>query len=88
MARMNLTDCVNDVAPKHPPCFLNQIHWLEYLKSAASCQNHKGEQKVILLVDGNVTFNKQLDFCQDCESREHQKMRGTCKPNHLTEGEA
>ena len=52
MARINLNDAVADLHPAPPPCFLNRLEWVEYLKSAAAVQNHKGEPRVILVVDG------------------------------------
>ena len=84
--RLNLSDAVMDLAPTAPPCFLNRPQWLEYLKSAAAAQCHCGEPKVIIVIKDEPAFNKDFDFCVDCESREHRefmKMRGSCQPECL-----
>jgi len=85
--RINLTDAVMDCQPQHPPCFLNQYTWVEYLKSAAASQNHAGEQKVILVVSGNPQFNMNFNFCEDCTSKLQDDMKSTkrCEPNYLLE---
>jgi hypothetical protein len=86
MSRLNLKDAIDDLAPPPPPCFLNNVHWIEYLYSAAATQNNRGEQKIILIVDGEPRINHAFNFCEDCESKEHkehQKMMGLCRPDHL-----
>lgn len=85
--RLNLSDAVQDLAPAAPLCFLNRPQWLEYLKSAAAAQCHCGEPKVIIIVNEEPVFNKEFDFCLDCESSEHRefmRMRGMCRPDWLT----
>lgn len=83
--RLNLSDAVDDLAPPPPPCFLNRASWKEYLKSGAAVQNHKGEPKVILLVDGSPAFNHALDFCSDCSTSQRASMvkQSRCDPAHL-----
>lgn len=84
--RINLKDAVDDLAPEPPPCFLNKVHWIEYLHSVAAAQNNRGEQKIILIVDGEPVINRNFNFCEDCESKEHrefQKMHGTCIPDWM-----
>lgn len=83
--RLNLSDAVDDLAPAPPPCFTNRIEWLEYLRSAAACQNHKGEPKVIFMVNGEASFNKGFTFCVDCTQVKSYAMseKGLCNPDHL-----
>lgn len=85
MARLNLTDCINDLHPPPPICFYNKSHWIEYLQSAAASQYHKGEQKVIILVNSEPAFNYEFDFCEDCtdEAKTRMKKDGRCNPDAL-----
>jgi hypothetical protein len=82
-----LNDAVIDLAPlTPPPCFPNRQAWLEYLKSAAAAQNHKGENKVILTHKGRThEFNYAYDFCQDCDTHYKRLMQSqmSCRPNFL-----
>jgi hypothetical protein len=83
--RLNLNDAVADLYPAPPPCFHSRAIWMEYLQSAAAVQNHKGEPKVILLVNGEPKFNLEFDFCLDCEDEKGVEMacKGRCKPDYL-----
>ena len=85
MARINLNDAVADLHPAPPPCFLNRLEWVEYLKSAAAVQNHKGEPRVILVVKGEPAFNLGFDYCCDCtQIKSFEMMRvDRCKPGFL-----
>lgn len=86
--RLNLTDAVNDLAPPPPPCFLNRLHWMEYLQSAATAQNSRNEPKVILISPAREPyFNLDYPFCADCTQVKSTEMmaKGRCNPNHLTE---
>lgn len=90
MQRHNLSDAVDDLAPTHPPCYLNRLAWVEYLKSAAAAQNQRDEPKVFLIQEGEPVFNHQFPFCVDCTEQNKAAMDrlGRCKPNHLTEMES
>lgn len=83
--RLNLDDAVDDLAPPPPACFLNRMSWREFLKSAASVQNHKGEPRVIKIVDGNPEFDLSLNYCADCTQIKSVEMmaKGRCDPDHL-----
>ena len=83
--RINLRDAVDDLAPAPPSCFLNKLHWIEYLYSAAASQNNRGEQKIILIVDESPTINKDYDFCEDCTAHHRRAMLkvGQCAPDWL-----
>lgn len=83
--RINLADAVQDLAPAPPPCFLNRTAWLEYLKSAAAAQNHKGEPRVIAIVNGEPAFDMALNYCADCTEKKSVEMmgKGRCDPDHL-----
>lgn len=85
LARMNLSDAVDDLAPPPPPCFENRMLWRDYLKSAATAQYSKGEQRVILLVNDEPQFNTGFNFCRDCDSdtRASKQRAGRCNPRHL-----
>lgn len=86
--RLNLSDAVDDLAPPPPPCFLNRMVWIEYLKSAAAAQNSRHEPKVILVTqDDKAVFNKEFPFCIDCTQIKSVKMMeaNKCNPNHLAE---
>lgn len=85
--RLNLADAVDDLAPPKPPCWPDRTAWLEFLKSAAAVQNHRGEQKVIVMRDGDPEFNTGYDFCCDCLVSRARQMEaaGRCNPNHLKE---
>lgn len=85
--RLNLDDAVDDLAPSPPPCFENRYIWRDYLKSAASIQYQKGEQRVILVSAGSLpTFNRAFNFCLDCDSRTaaRKQEQGLCHPDHMT----
>jgi hypothetical protein len=85
--RLNLSDAVEDLAPQPPPCFINRIHWVEYLKSAAAAQNSQHEPKVIHITkEGEPAFNLDFPFCADCTQIKSTEMlaKGRCKPEHLT----
>lgn len=83
--RLNLADAVEDLAPAPPPCFLNHLSWREYLKSAAAAQNHKGEPRVIVIVNGNPEFDLTMNYCLDCTEKKSVEMmaKGRCDPDHL-----
>lgn len=84
--RLNLTDAVNDLAPPAPPCMPGQVHWVEYLTSAAAAQSGRNEPKVILYdADGNPRFNSLFPLCVDCYGRRRDQMRaqGRCNPDYL-----
>lgn len=84
--RINLSDAVDDLAPPPPPCFLNRMAWMEYLKSAAAAQNQKDEPRVFLYgPDGDVRFNFDFPFCADCTQVKSLEMdkQGKCKPDFL-----
>ncbi|XVJ69933.1 MAG: hypothetical protein HEQ39_09940 [Rhizobacter sp.] len=86
MTRINLSDAVDDMAPAHPPCYLNRLAWVEYLKSAAAAQNQRDEPKVFLIASGEPVFNHQFPFCVDCteQNRADMERMERCNPNHLT----
>ena len=83
--RTNLNDAVDDLAPACPPCFLNKMHWIGYLKSAAAAQNQKDEPKIILFVQGEPVINTDFDFCADCTSATRDAMlaQKRCKPDWM-----
>ena len=83
--RLNLSDAVHDLAPTAPLCFCNRATWLEYLKSAAASQNHAGEPKVILVINGEPSFNRDFNFCEDCTQIKSVEMIGKsrCDPLFL-----
>lgn len=83
--RLNLKDAVADLCPAPPPCFRNHLDWREYLQSAAAVQNNHGEQKVILIVNGEAAFNFAYNLCEDCNQIKSLEMyqKGKCSPNHL-----
>ena len=85
--RLNLADAVRDLAPPPPPCFHNRFAWMEFLTSAAECQNNSKStrRKVILIAEDQPTFNRSLDFCADCNQQHSlQMMRdGKCQPDYL-----
>lgn len=87
--RLNLSDAVDDLAPlEPPPCFHNRESWLQYLKSAAATQNHRANQKVIMVdEDRRPRFNERLNYCADCTQAKSLEMlnRGRCDPYHLSE---
>lgn len=85
MSRCNLRDAVSDLAPPSPMCFLNRTQWREYLASAAAAQNVRGEPKVIIIVNGEPTFNFDYPFCADCTQMKSYEMnkKGMCDPNFL-----
>jgi hypothetical protein len=85
-ARLNLSDAVDDLAPlQPPPCFHNRSLWIQYLRSAASAQNQRGEPKVILIHDGVATFNWDFPFCADCTQIKSLDMmrKERCQPEYL-----
>ena len=83
--RINLKDAVDDLAPPPPSCFFNKVQWVEYLKSAAAVQNHKGEPRVIIMENGTPAFNRELNFCVDCYQQKSVEMmaKGRCNPDDL-----
>lgn len=83
--RINLKDAVDDLAPAPPPCFLNKVHWIEYLHSAAASQNNRGEQKIILVTEAGPLINVAYDFCEDCTDDTMQRMHKAdrCKPDWM-----
>lgn len=87
--RLNLSDAVDDLAPiDPPPCFYNRESWKLYLKSAAASQNHRSNQKVILVDEaGNPRFNERLNYCADCTQAKSMEMLalGRCDPFHLSD---
>ena len=84
--RINLKDAVDDLAPAPPLCFLNKVHWIEYLYSAAASQNNRGEQKIILIVEGEPVINKAYDFCEDCTAHHRRAMVkvNQCHPDWMS----
>lgn len=86
--RLNLSDAVDDLAPPKPPCWPDRTAWLEFLKSAAAVQNHRGEQTVIAIVDGQPTFNIFYNYCADCLAPRARAMEiaNKCNPRYLLEG--
>lgn len=85
MARLNLSDCINDLHPPHPPCFKNRLLWVEYLQAAAACQNNKAEPKIIVIIDGEPRINADFPFCADCTQIKSVEMdlAGRCDPLFL-----
>lgn len=85
MPRLNLSDCIDDLAPAPPPCFLNRIEWIEYLKSCAASQNDGESQKIILMKAGEPRINYEYDICADCTQIHSLAMTkvGKCNPNAL-----
>ena len=83
---INLSDAVDDLAPAPPPCFLNKMHWIGYLKSAAAAQNQKDEPKIILVSNGEPAINRAFDFCADCTTDTRLKMQGAkrCNPDWMS----
>lgn len=83
--RTNLSDAVEDLAPGPPPCFHNRAEWIQYLKSAAAVQYHKGEQKVIFARRVEASFNYEFDYCEDCHSARQAQMvrKGLCHPDYV-----
>lgn len=83
--RLNLSDCIQDLHPPPPPCFKNRLLWVEYLQAAASCQNHKGEPKIIVIVNGEPAINQDFPYCEDCTQLKSLDMyqKGLCNPNYL-----
>lgn len=84
--RLNLSDAVDDLAPPPPPCFLNRMAWMEYLKSAAAAQNSRHEPKVILVTqDGTASFNYKFNICEDCTQIKSVEMMAEkrCDPEFL-----
>lgn len=85
--RLNLSDAVDDLAPPQPPCFLNRMAWIEYLKSAAAAQNSRHEPKVILVTqDGTARFNYAFNICEDCTQIKSVEMMAQkrCDPEFLS----
>lgn len=85
---INLKDAIEDLAPTMPPpCFHNQLDWIEYLKSSAAVQNQRGEPKIILIVEGEPKINYDFPFCEDCTQKKSLQMwqLGKCKPDFLKE---
>jgi hypothetical protein len=82
---LNLSDTIDDLAPRPPPCFQNRLEWLEYLKSAAASQGDGESQKIILLTRGIPRINFDYDFCCDCtpEYRDAMASAGRCNPFFL-----
>lgn len=87
--RLNMSDAVDDLAPLDPPpCFHNRESWKLYLKSAAATQNHRSNQKVIIVgQDGRPRFNERLNYCADCTQAKSMEMlaQGRCDPYHLSD---
>jgi hypothetical protein len=90
MPRLNLADAINDLAPLPPPCFLNRLEWVEYLKSCAASQNDGESAKIILIKDGEPTINYNYPICADCTQIHSLDMTraGKCRPNALKDQEA
>ena len=87
MSRLNLCDAVDDLAPPPPPCFLNKLEWVEYLKSCAASQNDGESPKIIYIADGEPKINYDYPICADCTQVHSLAMgkAGRCKPNFLKE---
>lgn len=87
MPRLNLNDAIDDLAPPPPPCFLNRLEWVEYLKAAAASQNVSEAPKIIFIKDGEPRINYDYPFCADCTQTHSLAMAkaGRCKPNALKE---
>ncbi len=85
MSRINLNDAIDDLAPQPPPCFLNRMEWMEYLKSCAASQNDGESPKIIVIKDGNPAINYDYPICADCTQIHSLAMTqaGKCKPDAL-----
>jgi hypothetical protein len=85
MPRLNLSDAIDDLAPPPPPCFLNRVEWMEYLKSCATSQNDGESQKIILIKDGEPRINYDYDICADCTQVHSLAMmqQFRCQPLYL-----
>lgn len=85
MARINLADAIDDLAPEPPPCFLNHLEWVQYLKSCAASQNDGESPAVILIKDGEPRINFDYPICADCTQGHSLRMTqlGKCHPNGL-----
>jgi hypothetical protein len=85
VARLNLSDAVEDLMPAQPPCYQNRYSWREYLKSAAAAQNQRDEPKVILIRGGEPIFNYAFPYCADCtDARRIEMQRASrCNPEFL-----
>ncbi len=85
MPRLNLSDAIDDLAPPPPPCFLNRLEWVEYLKSCAASQNDGESPKVILMKDGEPVINYDYPICADCTQVHSLAMStaGKCQPLFL-----
>lgn len=85
MTRLNLSDAIDDLAPPPPPCFLNRLEWVEYLKSCAASQNDGESPKIILITNGEPRINWDYPICADCTQIHSLAMtkEGRCNPDFL-----
>lgn len=82
---MNLSDAIDDLAPPPPPCFVNRIAWIEYLKSCAQSRRNGRAKKIIIVRDGVPQINPNYRFCADCTQIHSLAMSkvGKCQPDFL-----
>ena len=85
MPRLNLSDAIDDLAPAPPPCFLNRLEWVEYLKSCAASQADGNNPKIVVVKNGEPFINYDYPICADCTQSHSLAMTksGKCKPDAL-----
>lgn len=85
MSRLNLSDAIDDLAPPPPPCYLNRMEWVQYLKAAAASQNDGESPKIILSAHGTPRINYDYPYCADCTQVHSLVMSrtGRCNPDFL-----
>jgi hypothetical protein len=74
---------LDTLAPKHPPCFVDQPQWVHWLAVAAVSSDRKMRP-----LKGSE-FNRKVDFCHDCDHIRRHAMQdvGRCRPNWLVDKE-
>jgi hypothetical protein len=85
MPRLNLSDAIDDLAPPPPPCFLNRLEWVEYLKSCAASQNDGESPRILHITNGEPRINYDYPICADCTQVHSLEMAkvGKCQPLFL-----
>lgn len=85
MPRIRLSDAIDDLAPPPPPCFLNRLEWVEYLKSCAACQYDNESPKIVLIEGHEPRINYEYPICDDCTQEYSRAMTaiGRCQPLFL-----
>ena len=78
-------EAIAELAPPAPPCFATRDTWVVFLQAQPAV---KRGQTVLLIREGKpATFNRCLDFCEDCPPKFSLEMaaKHRCRPRWLLE---